>query len=59
MYRLLRRSDVFQGISMETVKRLLISLMVVDGKNMFEGGGEVECVGVGKGVDLIIDRWHD
>jgi len=51
--------DVFQGISIQTVKWLIESPFVVDGMDLIEGGGEVECVGVGKGVDLIINGWDD
>jgi UDP-N-acetyl-D-glucosamine dehydrogenase len=41
--------DVFRGISMETVKGLMESPVVVDGKNLFAGGEGVVYLGIGKG----------
>jgi len=42
--------DLFRGISLETVKGLMASPVVVDGKNLFDGGGEgVVYLGIGKG----------
>ena len=42
--------DLFRGISLETVKGLMASPVVVDGKNLFEGRGEgVVYLGIGKG----------
>ena len=41
--------DVFRGISMETVKGLMASPVVVDGKNLFEGGEGIVYLGIGKG----------
>ena len=41
--------DVFRGISLETVKGLMASPVVVDGKNLFDGGGEgTVYLGIGK-----------
>ena len=41
--------DLFRGISMETVKGLMASPVVVDGKNLFDGGGEgIVYLGIGK-----------
>ena len=40
--------DVFRGISVETVKGLA-SPVVVDGKNLFEGGEGIVLLGIGKG----------
>ncbi len=42
--------DVFRGISMETVKRLMSSPVVVDGKNLFAGGEGIVYLGIGKGL---------
>jgi hypothetical protein len=45
--------DMFQGISLDMVKGLMASPVVVDGKNLFDGGGEgIVYLGIGKGVDL-------
>ena len=44
--------DVFRGISVETVKELMASPVVVDGKNLFAGGEGIVYLGIGKGVDL-------
>ncbi len=41
--------DVFRGISVETVKGLMASPVVVDGKNLFAGGEGVVYLGIGKG----------
>jgi len=41
--------DVFRGISVETVKGLMASPVVVDGKNLFEGGEGIVYLGIGKG----------
>ena len=41
--------DVFRGISVETVKRLMASPVVVDGKNLFAGGEGIVYLGIGKG----------
>ncbi|MCK8517542.1 UDP binding domain-containing protein [Methanoculleus sp. 7T] len=41
--------DMFRGISMETVKGLMASQVVVDGKNLFAGGEGVVYLGIGKG----------
>ena len=41
--------DVFRGISVETVKGLMASPVVVDGKNLFEGGEGIVLLGIGKG----------
>ncbi len=40
--------DVFQGIRVETMKRLMASPVVVDGKNLFEGGEGIVYLGIGK-----------
>ncbi len=42
--------DVFRGISLETVKGLMASPVVVDGKNLFEGGEGIVYLGIGKGL---------
>jgi len=43
--------DVFRGISVEMVKGLMASPVVVDGKNLFPGGGErIVYLGIGKGL---------
>ena len=42
--------DVFRGISVETVKELMASPVVVDGKNLFAGGEGIVYLGIGKGV---------
>jgi UDP-N-acetyl-D-mannosaminuronate dehydrogenase len=42
--------DVFRGISVETVKGLMASPVVVDGKNLFAGGEGVVYLGIGKGL---------
>ncbi len=42
--------DVFRGISVETVKGLMASPVVVDGKNLFAGGEGVVSLGIGKGT---------
>ncbi len=47
--------DVFRGISMETVKRLAASPVIVDGKNLFAGGDEIVYLGIGKGRSDIDD----
>ena len=41
--------DVFRGISMETVKGLMASPVIVDGKNLFDGGEGIVYLGIGKG----------
>jgi len=41
--------DCDRGISMERVKGLMASPVVVDGKNLFEGGEGVVLLGIGKG----------
>jgi len=41
--------DVFRGISVETVKGLMASPVVVDVKNLFAGGEGVVYLGIGKG----------
>lgn len=41
--------DVFRGISVETVKRLMASPVVVDRKNLFAGGEGIVYLGIGKG----------
>jgi UDP-N-acetyl-D-mannosaminuronate dehydrogenase len=43
--------DVFRGISVETVKGLMASPVVVDGKNLFAGGEGIVYLGIGKGTD--------
>jgi len=40
--------DVFRGISVETVKGLMASPVVVDGKNLFAGGEGIVYLGIGK-----------
>jgi len=45
--------DVFRGISVETVKGLMASPVVVDGKNLFAGGEGIVYLGIGKGLVLI------
>jgi UDP-N-acetyl-D-glucosamine dehydrogenase len=40
---------VFRGISVETVKGLMASPVVVDGKNLFAGGEGIVYLGIGKG----------
>lgn len=42
---------VFRGISVETVKGLMASPVVVDGKNLFAGGEGIVYLGIGKGTD--------
>ena len=42
--------DVFRGISVETVKELMASPVVVDGKNLFKEGEGVVYMGIGKGL---------
>jgi len=42
--------DLFRGISMETVKGLMASPVVVDGKNLFDGGEGIVYLGIGKGL---------
>lgn len=42
--------DVFRGISVETVKGLMASPVVVDGKNLFAGGEGIVYLGIGKGL---------
>lgn len=42
--------DVFRGISVETVKGLMASPGVVDGKNLFEAGVGIVYLGIGKGL---------
>ncbi len=42
--------DLFRGISLEAVKGLMASQVIVDGKNLFAGAGEgVVCLGIGRG----------
>ena len=41
---------VFRGISVETVKGLMASPVVVDGKNLFAGGEGIVYLGIGKGT---------
>jgi len=40
--------DLFRGISLETVKGLMASPVVVDGKNLFEGVEGIVYLGIGK-----------
>ncbi len=40
---------LFRGISVETVKGLMASPVVVDGKNLFVGGGGIVYLGIGEG----------
>lgn len=40
--------DVFRGISVETVKGLMASSVVVDGKNLFVGGEGIVHLGIGR-----------
>jgi len=40
--------DVFRGVTAETVKGLMVSPVVVDGKNLFAGGEEIVYLGIGK-----------
>ena len=40
--------NVFQGISVETVKGLMASPVVVDGKNLFAAGEGIVYLGIGK-----------
>jgi len=42
--------DVFRGISVGTVKGLMASPVVVDGKNLFAGGEGIVYLGIGKGL---------
>ena len=42
--------DLFRGISVETMKGLMASPVVVDGKNLFAGGEGIVYLGIGKGV---------
>jgi UDP-N-acetyl-D-glucosamine dehydrogenase len=42
--------DAFREISMETVKGLMASPVIVDGKNLFGGGEGIVYLGIGKGV---------
>ena len=42
--------DVFRGISVETVKGLMASPVIVDGKNLFAGGEGIVYLGIGKGL---------
>lgn len=42
--------DAFRGISMETVKGLMASPVIVDGKNLFEGEEGVVYLGIGVGA---------
>jgi len=42
--------DVFRGISIETVKELMASPVVVDGKNLFAGVEGIVYLGIGKGL---------
>ncbi|WP_052959140.1 UDP binding domain-containing protein [Methanoculleus sediminis] len=42
--------DVFQGVSMATVKEFMASPVVVDGKNPFAGEEGVVYLGIGKGL---------
>jgi len=44
--------DVFWGISVETLKRLMALPVVVDGKNLFAGGEGIVYLGIGKRTDL-------
>lgn len=41
--------DAFKGISMEAVKKLMASPVIVDGKNLFGGGEGIVYLGIGKG----------
>ena len=41
--------DAFRGISVETVKGLMVSPGVVDGKNLFAGGEGLVRLGIRKG----------
>ena len=42
--------DLFRGVSLEMVKGLMASPVVVDGKNLFDSGGEgIVYLGIGKG----------
>ena len=45
--------DVFRKISLETVKRLMSSPVIVDGKNLFEDREGVVYLGIGKGNDVV------
>lgn len=41
--------DVFREISLETMKEMMASPVIVDGKNMFEGSEGIVYLGIGKG----------
>jgi UDP-N-acetyl-D-glucosamine dehydrogenase len=41
--------DVFRGIEMEQIKKLMGSPVVVDCKNVFDESSEVVYLGIGKG----------
>jgi UDP-N-acetyl-D-glucosamine dehydrogenase len=41
--------DVFREISLETMKEKMASPVIVDGKNMFDGGEGIVYLGIGKG----------
>ena len=41
--------DLYRGISLEKVKGLMASPVVVDGKNLFTGGEGIVYRGIGKG----------
>ena len=43
---------MFWGISVETVKGLMASPVIVDGKNLFAGGEGIVDLGIGKKIDL-------
>ncbi|MDE4907277.1 nucleotide sugar dehydrogenase [Methanogenium marinum] len=42
--------DVFREISLETMKEVMAAPVVVDGKNMFDGGEGIIYLGIGKGM---------
>ncbi len=41
--------DVFREISLETMKKMMASPVIVDGKNMFDENISIEYLGIGKG----------
>jgi len=48
--------DKFRDISLEALKGLMASPVVVDGKNLFAGGEGVVYLGIGKGCGLSVDE---
>lgn len=48
----------FRGISVKTVKGLMASPVVVDGKNLFAGGEGIVYLGIGKRHDKYIHSEH-